>query len=94
MLAKEWGQRNELRVERLCQRVLKYGVGRYAVGLAFKVEDQAVAEDGDGDGAEVFAGDMEAVVDDRQDFGGEDDGLRAAGAAAVANETLGEFGCV
>ena len=68
------------------------GVGGEAFGLAFEVEDEAVAEAGEEDGADVGEGDVVAAVAEGEDFGGEDDGLGAAGAGAVADVFFGDLG--
>ena len=64
-------------------------VGLDVLGLAFEVEDQAVPQGRVGHGAEVFAGDVVAVVEDGADLGGQDDRLGAARARAVADVTAG-----
>ena len=43
-------------------------------------------------GPQVFAGDVVAVVEDGADLGGQDDGLGAARARAVADEPPGHLG--
>ena len=44
-------------------------------------------------GPQVFAGDVVAMVEDRADLGGQDDGLGSARARAVADEPPGHLAC-
>ena len=53
--------------------------GWNVLGLAFEVEDQPVPQRGVGTGAQVFARDVVAVVEDGADLGGQDDGLAPRG---------------
>src|SRR6266478_1555231 len=61
------------------------GVGRHTVGLALEIEDDAVTQGHGSHGADVFAGDVVAAVEDGAQLGRQDNGLGTARAAAVAH---------
>ena len=76
-------------------------VGLDALGLALEVEDQAVPQGRRGHGAEVVAGDVVAVVEDRADLGrrgsapGRRAGWRRSGRSAASSAVASSFsGCV
>src|SRR5262249_45029840 len=60
-------------------------IGLQALGLPLEVKNQAMAKGGRGDGADIFAGHVIAIVEDGPQFGGQDDRLGATRAAAVAD---------
>ena len=63
------------------QNLLNHRVGRNAFRLAFEIENQPVPQDGGGHFADVFFGDVIAVIEDRADFGAEDHRLAPRGLA-------------
>ena len=68
--------------------VVDDGFGAHAFGFAFEGEDHAVAESGDGDGVDVFLGDVEAAFEEGACASGGEDGLGTAWAGAVADVGL------
>ena len=69
-------------------------VGLEAFGLGVEVGDDAVAEDGEGDGADVVGGDVVAAVEDGAGLGGEDEVLAGAWAGAPGDVVADELGDV
>src|SRR5271170_3529921 len=61
---------------------LEQVVGRAAIRLGFKIQDDAVAQGGQHQGANVFHADVVTAVQERANFSAEDQGLRAARRAA------------
>ena len=59
--------------------VVDDGFGAHAFGFAFEGEDHAVAESGDGDGVDVFLGDVEAAFEEGAGASGGEDGLGLLG---------------
>src|SRR5579862_5015605 len=57
-----------------------------------EIEQQTVAQDGRGQGADVFVGDVIAVTEQRAGLGGQHDKLRGAYAGAEVHVVLDEIG--
>src|SRR5688500_8111713 len=77
--------RDQLALSDRFEDALDHTVGRDAFGLSLEIQKQPMAEDSGGHRAAVLFGDLVAVVEDGADFRSEDEGLRSAGAAAVAD---------
>ncbi len=60
-----------------------------SVGLAFKVEDQTVAKHLRRGGAEVFSGDMVAMIENGEDLGGQNQRLSSARTGPVTHIVTG-----
>ena len=76
----------------LLEQRIDHVVGRHAVGLGVEVGDDAVAEDGLGDRADVVGGDVEAALEDGAGLGREDEVLAGARACAPGEVFLDELG--
>src|SRR4051794_16233110 len=72
------------RLDRI-EDIVHHIVGLDVLGLALEVQDQPVSQGRAGRRADVLAGDVVAVIEDRPDLGREDDRLRPARARAVAD---------
>src|SRR4051812_45100778 len=66
-------------------------VGVESFGLRFEVENDAVAQRGQVDAADVFEADVIAAFKEGPHFGGQSKGLGAAGTAAPAKILIGDW---
>ncbi len=69
-------------------------VGADAFGFGVEVGEDAVAEGGVGDGADVFCADMIPALQEGAGLAGEDEGLAGAGTGAPTDVILDELGRV
>ena len=65
-------------------------VGGDAFGFGFEIQDQTMAQRRRGNGLDVIEADVETALGQGADFAGEQQGLRAARAAAEAQILVGD----